>query len=160
MQLLLSTLDEEVALLEDLVACTQKEQQHLLAFEPAELEAATEAKQRLLDREANLRTRREHGVENALRAAGAPPEARTLGDLCRLLAEPARTGLGARRDRLKALLGALAELNIAAGIHAERQLRWVRSCRRAMGAREGHAYGPSGRIDTTYGAGHCLSTRA
>ena len=161
-QHLIALLDQEIQLLETLVACTQREQQHLLAFEPAELEYAVQEKQRLLQLEAGLRIKREQAVAQVLRAERAGPEARTLSDLCRIVDAGNRTSLTTRRDRLKALLAALAELNVAAGIHAERQLRWVRSCRRNLGARDASvdaAYGPSGRSQHSYGGGHAVSTR-
>lgn len=149
-QQLLQMLDEEVCALENLVSCTQREQQHILAFEPEELGVVVEEKRQLLMLEDALRIRREALVANLLRQLGASATARTLSDLVAI--EPPRaTALRVRRDRLQALLGALSELNAVAAIHAKRQLRWSRSCRKALTGKRSdeRAYGPGGAPGTS-----------
>ncbi|MFT7624289.1 MAG: flagellar biosynthesis/type III secretory pathway chaperone [Myxococcota bacterium] len=146
---LLAVLDEEVCVLEALVQVTQKEQQHLLAFEPAGLELLLDQKSRLLAREEDLRAHRERLVGSG----------RTL--LQHIESLPGQQGrvLATRRSRLRALLGALGELNQVAGLHAKRQLRWVRQCRKRLEVKErnGASYGPQGRRSTHYGSGRVLS---
>ncbi len=137
MRRLVETLDDEVRVLEALVRVTQKEQQHLLAIEPAGLDIVLAEKQRLLETEDGLRQERERLTSH-----------RPLRDVIESAPPALAERLTVRRGRLLALLAALSELNAVAAFHAHRQLRWASACRRsvepAQAARH-EAYGPSGK---------------
>ncbi len=157
MQRLLATLDDEIRVLDALVRTTQTEQQHLLAFEPEGLDLILQEKMRLLAREDVLRQVREQAVGEHLAALGADPGGSLL-DLIERLPEGSSRALSSRRSRLRALLGALAELNAVAGYHAKRQLRWVQQCRKSLEVPAASAgYGPDGARDARYGTGRVLT---
>lgn len=160
MQDLMMTLDAEVCALELLVACTQKEQQHLLAFETDGLDRVLAEKNRLLERETVLRDRRESQVTAALASAGAPSHETTLSALIKRVPRMVSLTLASRRERIRALLGALRELNQVAGYHAERQLRWARKTRLSLQKTSEHpsatGYGRSGRPTSDMGDGYRL----
>lgn len=149
---LLRTLDDEVRALEALVQCTQREHQLLLAFEPEPLDAVLAEKERLLAHEDALRAERERLVQAALASIGAPRDKSTLTDLMDA-APKVRSCLLSRRERLRALLGALGELNAAARFHAGRTLRWARSCRRTLAPGATTGYGRDGRTEAGPRAG-------
>lgn len=164
MQRLLLLLDDEVGALEALVHVTQQETQHLLAFEPEGLEHILEHKKRLLAREDELRLARQGQVRVVLARGGSPEPVSQDATLSQLIVSlPAHSArpLTLRRDRLRALIGALRELNQVAGFHARRQLTWARSCRQNVTPVAGtvRAYGPQGRPDARYGGGYHLNAR-
>ncbi len=128
---LVEVLDQEVATYEALVGVTQREHQALLAFEPLRAEAVLAEKTALLERGHALRALRER------LAPGGVLETVTRGS-------PEADALRERRDRLRALLSALSELNQLAMLQATRQLRWVRTRRRALVGDDTPTYGPRG----------------
>jgi hypothetical protein len=155
MQQLLEMLDEEVSLLQALVQCTQTEQQHLLAFEPEPLDSLLVHKNALIDRVNERRLLREQVVVEQLAELRAKGE--SLTDLVSAL--HSRQGgarfsapVAARRDTLKALLSALAELTAVSALHARRQVHWARTSRRRLARHdEQPSYDRSGRSDALYG---------
>lgn len=163
MQDLLMTLDAEVGALELLVACTQKEQQHLLAFETQGLDEVLAEKNRLLKRENALRNVRESQVKAALASTGAPAHETTLSALIKRAPRMVSLTLASRRERIRALLGALRELNQVAGYHAERQLRWARKTRLSLQKTSEHlsptGYGRGGRPTSNTGDSYRLRGR-
>lgn len=127
---LIDVLDQEVATYEALVGVTQREHQALLAFEPVRTESVLAEKTALLERGFELRALRERLTPG--------------GDLLAAAADVEEgNALRERRDRLRALLSALSELNQLAMLQATRQLRWVRARRRAL-VGEDSTYGPRG----------------
>ncbi len=124
-------MDEELVTLHALVLCTQKEQEHLLAFEPECLDALVREKRALITQQEQLRTQREALVEEAL--PGVPADEATLGLLVEQVGVSHAAALTERRGRIRALLGALAELNEVARVYAHRHLRFVRECRTKLG---------------------------
>lgn len=121
-------LDGHIALLRDLVAVSQEEQRHLIAFEPASLFRATEEKRILASQleasEASLKDLLAGAAEAAgMRDGGAP----TVASLAKAL--PAREAelLRDRAECLAALAGTLRELSAMSLVHAERGTRIVRA---------------------------------
>lgn len=160
MQCLLHTLDEELQTLEALVLCTQREQEHLLAYEPDRLEGVLDEKRRLLRQQDAQRCARERAVTLALQESHASA-GETLSDLIDQLPTDAARPLSARRARMRALLGALAELSEVARFHAHRHLRFVRDCRSQLGGgvRNGAqtGYDAVGRVQRRNGGGQQLN---
>jgi flagellar biosynthesis/type III secretory pathway chaperone len=157
MQCLRSTLEGEVALLKRLVECTQREKQQILAFEPEGLDSIVQEKQKLLEQLNVLHKCREVQLQEELRASNAPDGYPTsLTALISLLPDHLARELEPTRDTLRSLLEALQELNMTAGFHAERQLVWVRNCKKALrktNPSTDQSYGPSGRMDDALGGG-------
>ena len=157
MEHLLTILDDELRTLTDLVACTQLEQQHLLAFEPGGLEEVVGRKQRLLDREDQHRRQREAAVRTAMAERGLGGE--TLTDLIDALPETLGRALSDRRDSLRAILTALQELTAVSAFHATRHLRFTRMARRKLAGTQhsGPAYDRSGSARREMGGGLSLN---
>ena len=157
MEHLLTMLDDELRTLSDLVACTQLEQQHLLAFEAEGLEEVVGRKQRLLDLEDQLRWKREVAVQAALAEQGA--RGKTLTDLVNALPASAGSELSERRDSLRAILTALQELTAVSAFHANRHLRFTRTARRKLAGSQhsGPAYDRSGSARREMGGGLSLN---
>ncbi len=156
MQRLITTLDREIVALESLVQITQKEQQHLLAFEPQGLDLVLGEKHLLLREQDRLRIDRETLVVSMSRSN----ESGTLAGLIAAVDPVVAAPLTARRNRLLALLGALTELNRASETHARRQLHWARACKRSVEAASPNGtdgYGPNGKPNSTHGSGLMLN---
>ena len=125
---LLNTLERLTTILNGLVDVAQREQSHLIAFEPARLNVCNDERAELLaqqrETEREIRTQMQRlreslGVEES--------ETPTLMSLAPLLGESAQQTLSKRADCLKALSGTLQELHRMNAVQAERGLKTVRS---------------------------------
>jgi flagellar biosynthesis/type III secretory pathway chaperone len=163
MQHFLARLDGEVHLLECLVTTTQQEHQHILAFDPEPLAEVTERKRQLIQRLDEMRNHRERVVGDMLRSNGVSTDANRLSDLIPIIPEGSRAPLQVRRMRLLALMATLKELSEATRYYARRQLRWIRSQRKALAgadARNEELYGPDGEQPVAIAGGRRLAMRA
>ena len=144
---LIESLDQLKDVMGRLVEVAQREQKHLIAFEPDALQACNNERAELLELQANLelsvralmsKTREELGLEQQ--------EAPTLTRLAKVISGKTRMAIEERCTCIEALAGTLRELHSMNAVHAERGLKTVRGYLRTLtGAVEG-------RRATTYTA--------
>ncbi len=124
---LIETLESLKHVMEDLVEVAQREQRHLIAFEPEALQSCNSERAELLDRQQELevsiraqmvRARNELGLEES--------EAPTLRKLARTISGKTQETLEERCTCIEALAGTLRELHGMNALHAERGLKTVR----------------------------------
>lgn len=123
-----AALDDHVNRMRELVELSQREQQHLLAFEVRELVSCTEEKRALT---AQLE-RSEHGIRQELEACGVVlglerPRTTTVKDVSDRCSAEAQQALASRVTCLQALAGSLRELQGMTLVQAERGQRLVRA---------------------------------
>lgn len=159
---LVRVLDEQTALIDELIEVAERERTHLIAFEPHRIQACVEEKRALLERERALEERRQVALASVLEALGVSGEdAETVDDLAALLPDggPLRESAGRLRERVEAL-GAHHAINQE---HTERALRWVNAyvgvLRGAAEPTPTNRYAPSGRT-ATGGAAPTVNRRA
>lgn len=125
---LLEALARLTTILNGLVDVAQREQSHLIAFEPARLNVCNDERAELLaqqrETEQDIRAQMERlraslGVEES--------ETPTLMSLAPHLDEDTQCALSERAECLKALSGTLQELHRMNAVQAERGLKTVRS---------------------------------
>jgi flagellar biosynthesis/type III secretory pathway chaperone len=125
---LLEALARLTTILNGLVDVAQREQSHLIAFEPARLNACNDERAELLaqqrETEQNIRAQMDNlraslGIEES--------ETPTLMSLAPHLDEDTQRALSERAECLKALSGTLQELHRMNAVQAERGLKTVRT---------------------------------
>ncbi|GMV41758.1 MAG: hypothetical protein AMXMBFR64_34740 [Myxococcales bacterium] len=149
---LVQVLDEQTALVDELIEVAERERAHLIAFEPHRIQACVEEKRALLERERALEERRQVALASVLDALGVSAEdAETVDDLAALLPSHGgelRESAARLRERVQAL-GAHHAINQE---HTERALRWVNAyvgvLRGAAEPTPTNRYAPSGRTAT------------
>ena len=127
-QILCDALDRHVSLMGELVELSQREQQHLLAFEVRSIVDCTEEK-RLLTGQLELSERRiRDSLVAAAEAQNLPePNTLTVTQLCQHLDKATSEALLASVGCLQALAASLRELQGMTLVQAERGQRFVRA---------------------------------
>ena len=123
-----AALDDHVNRMRQLVELSQREQQHLLAFEVRQLVSCTEEK-RILTGQLE---QSEHAIREQLELCGHAieaerPQAVTVKDVCEHISPTSREALESRVTCLQALAGSLRELQGMTLVQAERGQRLVRA---------------------------------
>lgn len=160
---LLDSLDGHVEVMTHLVACAQAQQRSVIAFDMDELASSTEA----MRHHCASMERAERRTLEAARAVAqsldvGPDQAPTLTALAGHLQLPERQELVTRTSKLRALGGALHELNAMTAVQAERGLLTVRAYA-AMLTPDGppsRTYTPYGRTKHQPARAHRLSGSA
>lgn len=127
-QTLCDVLDRHITLMRELVELSQREQQHLLAFEVRGLVGCTEEKRALTGQlEASERSIRE-GLNAAAHVLNVSPSSTiTVTQLCDYVDDETGTILTDAVTCLQALAGTLRELQGMTLVQAERGQRFVRA---------------------------------
>ena len=132
-QELIESLDQLKDVMGRLVEVAQREQKHLIAFEPDALQACNNERAELLELQANLelsvralmnKTRDELGLEKQ--------DAPTLTRLAKAVSGKTRIAIEERCTCIEALAGTLRELHSMNAVHAERGLKTVRGYLRTL----------------------------
>ena len=126
---LASALDAHIMLMRDLVEVSQREQQHLIAFETRALAACTEEKRVLMSQIAASEASVRQALDESYAAFELTPEGeeQTITELVGALPEARREELSARTSQLRSLTGSLQELQAMSLVHAERGLLFVKA---------------------------------
>lgn len=159
---LLAVMDEQVALLADLLDASQREQRHILAFEPKLVGAVVEEKKALIERERDLEERRQEAVGAVLESLGVDEaDVPNVWALVPLVPQSRRSAFEDRCNELRALVDSLRELQAVSLVHAERGLDWIQGylgkLRNASRPTPSKVYGATGRT-TSQKASDKLST--
>lgn len=127
-QTLCDTLDRHTALMRELVELSQREQQHLLAFEVRGLVGCTEEKRALTGQLENSERNIREGLTSAAQALKLEHSSTlTVTQLCEHVDEATGTTLTDAVTCLQALAGSLRELQGMNLVQAERGQRFVRA---------------------------------
>ncbi|MGM0578348.1 MAG: flagellar export chaperone FlgN [Myxococcota bacterium] len=129
LQALADALDGHIALTRQMVEIAQREQQHLIAFEPQALAGCTEEKRALMAQLEASAASVQATLEETARHEGlaAEGDGLTVRALCEHLAPARREPVETRAECLRALSSSLRELQAMTLVHAERGMRLVRS---------------------------------
>ena len=127
-QTLCDLLDRHITLMRELVELSQREQQHLLAFEVRGLVGCTEEKRALTGQLESSETSIRDGLTSSAKALGLEPSATlTVTHLCEHVDDATGTILTDAVTCLQALAGTLRELQGMTLVQAERGQRFVRA---------------------------------
>ncbi len=124
---LIQSLDHLKSILSDLVEVAQREQRHLIAFEPDAIQQCNAERAQLLEDQEVVEVRVRNSMELVRREMKIDGDkAPTLVKMADFLPIPMQKVLRERCACLQALAGTLRELHSMNALHAERGLRTVR----------------------------------
>ena len=127
-QILCDALDRHVSLMRELVELSQREQQHLLAFEVRPLVGCTEEKRLLTGQLESSERRIRDGLTATAETLNLPePNTLTVTQLCEHVDDATREILSDAVTCLQALASTLRELQGMTLVQAERGQRFVRA---------------------------------
>ena len=126
-QELIETLDQLKDVMGQLVEVAQREQRHLIAFEPDALQACNNERAELLETQEELEGTIRALMTKARKELGLDAEdAPTLVRLAKRISGKTRQMIEERCTCIEALAGTLQELHSMNALHAERGLKTVR----------------------------------
>ena len=133
-----------------LVEVAQREQRHLIAFEPEAIQACNNERAELLETQEYIEGQIRSNMNHTRKDLGIDvEEAPTLKKLARVISGKTREEIEARCTCVEALAGTLRELHAMNALHAERGLKTVRGYLRMLTGsikqRRGTTYTQKGR---------------